>query len=333
MDPVELLETLLPIDATGGHEQRVVEKLAPLLERLGFDVTTRSVPGGRVNLLASPRGTAPSAILCSHLDTVPPHLPHRREGSIWYGRGACDAKGQIAAMVSASQRAGEVGAPTPALLFVSGEETDHAGAIACEQQELPFVPIVLGEPTCGQMIQAGKGILKLEARTRGVAAHSAFPERGRSATEPLILALHRLLQTRLPVDPILGPSTLNIAMLDGGIAANVIPDRAGATLFLRASTPTSELHEIVANALGDQVELDLGTHADPIHFRTLPGFELGTVAFGTDGPFLPPGRDVFLMGPGDIRVAHSVDEHILISDLRQGVESLLQLLANLATSP
>ena len=321
MDPIALLEEMLPIDTTGGGERALANHLLPRLEALGYEVREQAVDGGRVNLWAT-RGE-PTIVLCTHLDTVPPHLPHRREGDTLWGRGACDAKGQIAAMIAAAESIRRGGKGNPALLLVSGEESDHAGARAAASLRMPPVPIVLGEPTRCALIRGGKGLLKLVLIARGRAAHSAFPELGDSAIEKLIRALERLLRAPLPSDPDFGSTTLNIGRIAGGVADNVVAPNARAEVFVRAALSTRRIEGIIRGCVADEeIEIEATNRSEPIKFDTIDGFDTGVVPFGTDGPFLPRGHPLYLIGPGDIRLAHSVDERIDAGELYEGIERL-----------
>ncbi len=328
MDPVHLLEEMLPIDSTSGAERELAEYLLPLLESAGYRVEKQSVAGGRVNLWAT-RG-APPAIFCTHLDTVPPHLPARREGDTLWGRGACDAKGQIAVMIATAETIHRDLGESPALLLVSGEESDHEGARCAAARGLPAAPIVLGEPTGGRLIRGGKGLLKLELEAGGRAAHSAYPELGDSAIDRLVRALSRLQRAALPGTKDLGPSTMNVGRIAGGIADNVVAPRARAELFLRCAAPTARVEAVVdAVCATEGVAVAERGRSEPIRFETLPGFETGVVPFGTDGPFLPAAAGRFLIGPGDIRLAHSPEERIGTAELTRGVAQLRELVTAL----
>lgn len=324
MDAVHLLETLLPIDSTAGKEEKLANQLTPYLRALGYELRKQAVPGGRVNLWAT-RGE-PSLIFCTHLDTVPPHLPTRREGDTLWGRGANDAKGQIVTMIAAAEEIVRSLPHAPALLLVSGEELDHQGAIEAAKLGLPKVPIVIGEPTCSQLASGGKGLLKMRVDVEGRAAHSAFPEMGISAIDHLLDALQRLRQSELPEDSRFGQTTLNIGRIQGGVADNVVPARASAELFFRCSVPAAEIEALAAGALeGPGCSWQRTTHCDPIPFETLPGFSTDVVPFGTDGPFLPPGHPLMMIGPGDIRLAHAPDERITVAELKRGIADLVRL--------
>ncbi|MCC6623167.1 MAG: M20/M25/M40 family metallo-hydrolase [Deltaproteobacteria bacterium] len=341
---VEQLVRLMAADSTSGREAPAVDVAEAIARELGLAVERLPTAGAdaaarRDNLLIG--GAAPEVVLCTHLDTVPPFIPPRLEArgqpgsagpsgieaEVIHGRGACDAKGVAIAMLHAlvTLRASGVSLDRIACLLVVGEETDHAGArsVAASGRLAPR-HVVLGEPCGLRPALAQKGLLKLRVTASGRAAHSAYPELGASAVHRLIDALHRLTHGALPSDPALGPTTVNVGRVAGGVAPNVIAPSAEATLVVRCAAPVDAVLAAARALLGPEVEVDEVSRAEPIDFDTLGGALDGAgpaVPFNTDAAWLAPlGARLSLMGPGDMRVAHGDHERLAVKDLAEGIE-------------
>jgi len=234
-DPVALALTLMQVDSTSGRESDIVALVESLLTRRGWRTRRLPVSPGRDNLLAE-AGDAPTVALSTHLDTVPPYIPPTLEAERLFGRGACDAKGIAAAMICAGDRLRAGGTPV-ALLFVVGEETTHDGALAANRVPTTTRVLINGEPTQSTLALGTKGALRAVLRTQGRAAHSAYPQLGRSATIELVRLLAELDILPLPSDPRLGTTTMNIGHLAGGVADNVTAPSAEARLMFRIVEP------------------------------------------------------------------------------------------------
>ncbi|MBI3982228.1 MAG: M20/M25/M40 family metallo-hydrolase [Gemmatimonadetes bacterium] len=316
LDPVELTRDLVKIDSPTGEEGRLGEFLAALLERLGLRVIRQPVNPGRFNVFGFRE--PPLVVLSTHMDVVPPSLPVREDEFTLYGRGACDAKGIAAAQIAAAERLAQQGERRVGLLFVVGEEQTADGARAAAALEPKGRFVVNGEPTENRLALGTKGILRLQLAARGRAAHSAYPEEGQSAIEPMLDALDRIRRLPLPADGVLGDCTLNIGTIHGGVRGNVIPDSCTAEVVIRTVTETGELLTAVQRAAGDSVQVTVTLDSPPMRLRGLPGFETTVVKFGTDLPWLAPWGERFLIGPGSIRVAHTDHEHVAKEALREG---------------
>lgn len=321
-------EELCRADTTTGREDQGLPALRALLGELGATVELQQVAPGRHNVLAT-WGT-PQVLFSTHLDTVPPFLPPHRDGDLLRGRGTCDAKGQIAAQLGAIQALLTAGAPGFAWLGVVGEETDSIGAIAAAclaRQVASCTAAINGEPTENKLATGQRGSLQLRLQTEGIAAHSGTPELGRSAIWPLLDWLQQLRQLPTAVDAELGPEVWNLGALQGGGALNVIPAHAEAQLFVR-SLPDSVFAAKVRELAPDVGRVDEVANTPAERFPRLPGFVHAPVTFGSDAPRLRqliPSRRVALCGPGSIRVAHTLDEHITGKDLRAGCELLIAI--------
>jgi len=315
--PVELARELVGIESPTGDEGEVGEWLARHLEGLGYDVQRQQVTPGRFNVFAT--RARPVVVLSTHMDTVPPSLPVHDDDTYLYGRGSADAKGIIAAQVAAAERLAARGERRVALLFVVGEELTADGARAAATLEPKGRYLINGEPTDNRMAQGHKGMLRVELLARGRAAHSAYPEEGESAIEPILDALERIRRLPLPSDPTLGECTLNIGTIAGGIRPNVIPDACRAELLFRTVGANGDLLAAVHTAAGARVEVVVAHDAPPVKLRVLSGFGATLVRFGTDVPWLEAWGERFLMGPGSITLAHTDHERVAKRELEEAV--------------
>jgi acetylornithine deacetylase len=322
MDVFSLTRALVDIESITGNEERVGDYVAGLLEPLfsrhGGRVEKMEVEPRRNNVLAcigEPRVT-----LSTHLDTVPPFIPSSEDAEFIWGRGACDVKGIIAAMICAAEKLLEEGVRNFALLFVVGEEKNSAGAFHAARHPRGSRFLINGEPTENRLAIGSKGALRYELRASGRMAHSAYPELGESAIEKLLDALARVRAIPLPQDPLLGPCTLNIGQISGGRAPNVIPDHAEASLMFRLVGDPEPLREAVARAAEGLAEAREILCIPALKLGALDGFETTVVAFTTDIPaFGGAWGEPFLIGPGSIHVAHTSEERVPRAQLAEAV--------------
>jgi len=327
---LERLIAWMHIDSTSGQEAATLRALETDLTGRGFEVVRQEVDGPeRWNIVAT-RTASPDVLLCTHVDTVPPFIPPRREGGTIWGRGACDTKGILAAMMAAWD---QLAVDAPALadrvgfLLVVGEEVDHCGAAQAARLGLRPKRIILGEPTEAMMAVGQKGILKVRMKACGHAGHSAYPEGKPSANHRLVEGLGALLAGTWPDDDALGATTVNIGELRGGVAANVIADAAEAILLYRTVSDETVLFglvEQVAEAHAVEVENVISSPAQ--RFDAPEGFETCVVRFNTDAAWLTALGPVWLVGPGDIKLAHSEHERITVAELEAGVAIYGQLI-------
>ena len=330
LDVVQLAIQLMEVDSTSGAEGAVVAFVDRLLTDARWRVTRIPVSAGRDDIFAT-KGTGPYATLSTHLDTVPPYVPPRLDGTRLWGRGACDAKGIAAAMICAAARLSESGVPV-ALLFVVGEEVSHDGAHAANDwvSRSGIVSRVLidGEPTESTLAVGTKGAVRVTLRVHGVAAHSAYPSLGISATRELAHILAKLDDLELPRDDVLGDTTINIGVISGGVADNVLAPSAEARLMARTVGPAEEVLRRLRALVGDRGELEQGVTAPAVRLGVLPGYPTSVVAYATDIPALGDWGTPYLFGPGSIHVAHREDEHIELSELRAAVDTYGRLVVD-----
>ena len=319
MNVVALTRQLVDIESTTGNEGRVADFLHRELGRLGYQSTKMPVEGERSNVFAtSPQQARPEIVFSTHMDTVPPFIPSSEDTARIYGRGACDAKGIIAAQIAAAEQLRQEGIYV-GLLFVVGEEKDSLGAKVANQQSPGCKFLVNGEPTENKMASASKGTLRVEISATGRMAHSAYPELGESAIDKLLEALNQLMAIKLPSVEGIGPSTVNIGVIEGGRAPNVIPDKARAQLLYRLVGPSNKLREDIVRSMAGLAAAEFVLEIPFTRLRTLDGLPTMVAAFTTDIPWLGNWGEPLLVGPGSIHVAHTEDEYI---EKRQLIEAI-----------
>jgi len=319
----DLAIRLMEVDSTSGHEGTVVTVAEEMLTSRRWFTDRIAVSPGRDAILAL--GAAdPVLTLATHLDTVPPYLPPRLEGDVLHGRGACDAKGIAAAMILAGERLRARGIPV-ALLFVVGEETTHDGARAANARATTSRVLINGEPTENTLAVGTKGALRVVVRTEGKAAHSAYPQFGRSATRDLVHLLAALDDVSWPSDPLLGETTVNIGHLTGGVADNVFAPTAEARLMLRLVTGVDDVWPLLQAWAGGRAVLERGTMVPPVRLATVDGFATSVAAFATDIPELTNWGTPYLYGPGSVHVAHTAEEHVTVPALVEAVSGYERL--------
>ncbi|HEY8258565.1 MAG TPA: M20/M25/M40 family metallo-hydrolase, partial [Gemmatimonadales bacterium] len=272
----------------------------------------------------------PALVFSTHLDTVPPYLPLSEDDESIHGRGSCDAKGLAAAMVAAAERLAARGERRIGLLFLVGEENGSDGALAAAD----FGPrgrfLINGEPTENRLSIGQKGSLRVDLQATGRAAHSAYPDEGVSAIAALLDTIERIRRMPLPSDPLLGQSTLNLGLIGGGVAPNVIPPAASAQILIRTVEPTARLKDAIRSLLAPGVTGDFRVDLPFYKGGAAPaGWETTVVSYASDLPFLEPWGERYQLGPGTIRVAHTNQEHIRKADLLRGVDLYVRLASDL----
>lgn len=322
-DVVSLAAELLAISSTTGSEGTVVDFVSRWLVGRGWNVTLQEVSRGRANVWASRSGGG--VTFSTHLDTVPPFVPPRLEGSRLFGRGAADAKGIAAAMLVAADRLVDEGEKRVEVLFVVGEEKGSDGARAANHLPTKSKFLINGEPTESKLANGAKGSLRVTLRTRGREAHSAYPHLGKSAIEPMLELLPTLKSLQLASDPILGDTTVNIGTIRGGTEANVIPAHAEAELMFRLVGDVEPVRKMILDWAKGKADVEFGSHIPARKFPTVAGFETGPVAYTSDIPLLSSWGEPFLFGPGSIHVAHTPDEYVEVDELRSSVDSYARL--------
>lgn len=320
MDVVGLTRQLIDIQSITGSEAAAGEFLVNYLEKLGYAIERMPVAAGRFNVCATPpNNPSPALFFSTHIDTVPPFIHSREDDDNVYGRGSCDAKGIIAVQVAAAEKLRALGIEC-GLLYVVGEERDSLGASVANERSRGSKFLINGEPTDNRLALASKGALRVEVTAHGKMAHSAYPELGESAINKLLDALQALRTMELPHNPEIGPSTMNIGIIEGGRATNVIPDFAKAQLLYRLVAPSKELRDRIVAAVGSLADVEFVLDLPYMRFRTLPGIDTMTASFTTDIPKLTNWGEPLLLGPGSIHVAHTDREFVSKKELAEAVE-------------
>jgi acetylornithine deacetylase len=325
MDAITLTRQLVDIESITGNEAAVGNYLYGELCRICYQTRRMPVEENRFNVYAtSPEQPHPAVVFSTHMDTVPPFIPSSEDATRIYGRGSCDAKGIIAAQIAAAERLRRDGIYV-GLLFVVGEERDSLGAevaneYAANQRPQSCKYLINGEPTENRVALASKGTLRVEVTASGRMAHSAYPELGESAIDKLVEALTRLRAMPLPSDPDVGPCTLNIGLIEGGRAPNVIPDYAHADLLYRLVGPSLDLRRQILATAGDQVKVEFPLELPFLRFRAVDGLPTMIAAFTTDIPRLTNWGEPLLIGPGSIHVAHTEGEFIEKKQLAEAID-------------
>jgi len=278
-----------------------------------------------------PEEGKPDVVFSTHMDTVPPFIPSSEDSDNIYGRGSCDAKGIIAAQIAACQRLRKEGMAV-GLLFVVGEERDSLGAKVANENPMGSRFLINGEPTENKIAVASKGAFRVQVTAKGKMAHSAYPELGESAIEKLLAALERLRAMELPVNPEVGPCTLNIGLIEGGRAPNVIPDHARAQLLYRLVGPSDTLKQQIKKAIEDLAEAEFVLEIPFSKLRTVAGIENMVAKFTTDIPWLTNWGTPVLLGPGSIHVAHTDREYISKKQLYEAVDLYCSVAQQLVSS-
>lgn len=327
MDVFELTKTLISIPSISGDEQRIASFLAEYLEGIGFAVDVQMAAEARPNVYA--RRGDPDVVLSTHTDTVPPYVEFREDDEFLYGRGACDTKGIIASMIKACEGLIEKEVNDFGLLLVVGEEAGSVGAKVANSIPNRARYLINGEPTESKLALGSKGALRAVLKASGRAAHSAYPEKGESAIEKLLDVLSDLRKVEWPTDKTLGASTMNIGMINGGVAANVIPPNAEAELMLRVVTSNESLKRIIESVIDSRVEVEYSFECDPVFTEKLDGFQTTVVAFTTDIPALTNWGKPLLFGPGSILDAHTAGERISKREMIDAVDTYQKMVMEL----
>ena len=330
MDHYQVARELIELESTTGNEEAVVAYLERRLVEMGLDVRSEEVAPGRRNLVAGPQN--PALIFCTHTDTVPPYVPLSEDDEFIFGRGACDTKGITACFLAAGERLLSEGLDDFGYLFVVGEEVDNIGAVAANRS-VRCGHLVVGEPTENRIALAHKGALGARVKVEGRACHSAYPEEGDSAIHRLLGYLQKVLQADFGNSDLLGPATVNVGGVEGGVAHNVLAPSASAEIMIRVVSDIAAVESRLLECfidpstgiLDEKVEVDVTLRMESPEFEKLEGFEETVVFYGTDAPFLRDVGKLVLFGPGSIVDAHTADEKISKAAMDEGVESYVRM--------
>lgn len=327
----------MAVPSTSGEEEAVGYFLRDHLESLGWIVELQIVSdnGGNPhgskgviqnNVIAYLTDT-PRVWFSTHMDTVPPFIPPTEDDEKIYGRGACDAKGIIAAQITAAEQLRKEGITDIGLLYTVEEERASTGAKAANLHPIAAKCeyLINGEPTDNDLAIGSKGSFRFVIKAKGKAAHSAYPEEGESAIEKLLDVLADIRAAEFPVDDFFGETTVNIGLIDGGAALNVIPPTAEAGFLVRLTTSRDEVEALLNKIIDGRAELEVLSCSEPMRMTDVEGFNKKVVRFTTDIPHLSNWKNPLLLGPGSILVAHTKNEFVLKKDLETAVELYVDL--------
>ena len=323
----QLLKDLILIPSSSGNEQAVGEFIFNLLKKQGFEVDKQSlalrakspVADGRFNVIAKLGN--PKVYLAAHMDTVNPILDYKETKTHIYGRGACDTKASIASMITAAILAKKEGDTN----FTVGEEVDFAGAKALMKSKLKTPFVVVGEPTSLAIVNGHFGILIIKAVARGKAAHSSRPELGVNAIDMLLELIGKVKKM-----PIKSGTLMSLVQISGGLADNIIPDKAEVVFSFRI-TPNdkTDYAKNIKLLASDNIDIEIVQQVESVYSKVPPQLtfikEIKTVKYMTELSFYKNG---VVLGPGDIRFAHGIEEQLDRKELPQAVEIYKKTLGN-----
>ena len=322
-------QELLRIDSTSGKERKVAEWLAERLPGM-FPAANRpvlraeEVGDGTLNLLLT--WGAPRIVFCSHLDTVPPYIPPTLADEVIKGRGSCDAKGQVFAIVEACKRLAEAGKTDFGMLLLAGEETGSWGAKAFAKTDFKAEYLVVGEPTDNCMVSASKGTKSFDLKFTGEPFHSGYPQYGVSAVDLFVEFVNALKAKDFGMDPILGETTWNIGLVHSDNPQNILSPELTCRLYFRTTFVSDEaVCQWMTEAQSGRLTVTPRGGDTPARYWTVEGLPSKSVAFGSDAPHLKNFTYKAICGPGSITVAHRDDEHVLAADLATAVEQYIAL--------
>ena len=322
----EFTKSLMKIPSLSGDEEAVGFFLRDHLESLGWKVELQPVAEGQNNVIATLKDL-PRVWLSTHMDTVPPFIPPTEDDEKIYGRGACDAKGIIAAQITAAEQLRKEGIEDIGLLYTVEEERASTGAKAANLHPLAAKCeyMINGEPTDNDLAIGSKGTFRLNIKANGKAAHSAYPEEGDSAIEKLLDILDDIRHTKFPNDEFFGDTTVNIGTIEGGAALNVTAPTAQAGLAIRLATKKQPVEDALRKIVRDRGEIEILSFSEPVRMLDIDGFNKKVVRFTTDIPHMPNWGKPLLLGPGSILVAHTNDEFVLKADLTRAKQIYVKL--------
>ncbi len=367
-----LLQDLVRIPSVSPHgdpgteqkntgEARIAEYIAEILRKLALDVEVREIEPGRPNVIGkfTSRGARRSVAFAPHTDTVSvagmtidPFAAEIRDGKL-YGRGACDSKGSLAAMLSAlanavRQKEFREGALDVYFCALMGEESDNHGARALAESGFRVDFAVVGEPTEGRIVYTHKGALSYRVVTRGRSVHGSLPEQGVNAIGKMAEVVQYLLgdYTRAlakAADPVLGAPTVNVGTIRGGTQSNIVPDYCEIEVDRR--TVPGENHEEILATLSEtfrQLPITTVILSDCPPLRTDPQNPflqklvlatgdpkralVGAPWFCDAGILAQYGVPAVAFGPGNIAQAHTADEFVECKEVLHAAQTLERFL-------
>lgn len=359
-----LHKSIANISSISGNEVAVGEQLLSYLKGHNFNTARQAVPleagstnpsDRRFNVMAwsgDAKELNAKVLVSSHIDVVPPFIEYsiEHEGdaitdqTLISGRGTVDAKASVAAMIVAVEELEKqalIAKGAVGMVFVVGEETGGYGMTEFNDSlpptdKRPFDAVIFGEPTENKLVCGHKGSLACNITAHGKAAHSAYPEYGKNANEMMARAVVEISKSDLGSSELYGNTTFNTGVWSGGLAANIVPDKATLRVLARVAIGTltdghllvkQTLQEILDRVDKGGFELDCPLGRGPVECEcNVDGFERDVVNYGTDIPRLNGIYTKYLYGPGNIRDCHAPQEGLTVGELETAVEGYKQLI-------
>ena len=329
----DFFHELLSFDSTSGKEWEVAEWLVRRLPDLfppsnRPDIQAEEVGDDTLNLLLT--WGEPKIVFCSHLDTVPPYIPPTfipgNLPEVVAGRGSCDAKGQVFALVETCKRLAEEGKSDFGLLLLAGEETGSWGAKAFAKTDFKAEYLVVAEPTDNCMVSASKGTKSFDLKFTGVPFHSGYPQFGVSAVDLFVEFVNALRAKDFGMDPVLGETTWNIGLLKSDNPQNILSPELTCRIYFRTTFVSDEaVNQWMAETQSDRLAVTPRGGDTPARYWTVEGLPSKPAAFGSDAPHLTNFVHKAICGPGSISVAHRDDEHVRVADLATAVQQYIDI--------
>ena len=342
----DFFHELLGIDSTSGKERKVAEWLVERLPGL-FPASNQpvlqvqEVGDGTLNLLLT--WGEPKIVFCSHLDTVPPYIPPTFPEGVFLrsdadaqiaGRGSCDAKGQVFALLEACKKLAEEGRSGFGLLLLAGEETGSWGAKAFAKTVFKAEYLVVGEPTDNCMVSASKGTKSFDLKFTGVPFHSGYPQHGVSAVDLFVEFVNALKAKDFGTDPLLGETTWNIGLVHSDNPQNILSPELTCRIYFRTTFVSDEaVSAWMAAAQNERLAVTPRGGDTPAQYWTVEGLPSKSVAFGSDAPHLTNFTHKAICGPGSITVAHRDDEHVRVANLAAAVDQYVTIAHRVLQTP
>lgn len=344
----KLHSDIVNIESISDNELAVSNYLQSYLRSLGLGLELTIDETGK-NIYASGSESGNSKVLLtSHIDTVPPYINYSinelDDGDVEiHGRGSCDAKGSVAAQIIAAKELLEdniITADDLSLLFVFGEEVGGKGMRSANkyfnENNINWEAVIFGEPTENSLAIGHKGIYMSNIEVIGLASHSGYPELGIDADKILIEIMHELENYPWPTSKLLNLTTINIGLMHGGTAGNVVSPYATCSILMRTAVDADEIHPIVKRIVdkyrpsAKEIIFNVEVEDDPVSLDyDVEGFDTIIASYATDIPKLDhKGFKRYLYGPGSILVAHGDNEFVTAKSLLKAVDDYKKLVLN-----
>ncbi len=326
MNAISLARELIKIPSPSGSESKLGFFLKEILEKY-FQVRIQKV-GSSFNLLAFIG--KPDFLFTTHIDTVPCNIDFKEDSLSLYGRGAVDTKGLIASMIFAAIRAKESGLSNFGILFDVGEESDFCGIKKAVNLVKPQF-VVVGEPTNFKLVIGQKGLLGLKINSFGKSCHGSNPSNGICAISKLVDFLADLKKLALPINNS-GSNVLNIGLINGGFAINVVPDYASCSLEFRTTVDNKVILDLIKSLVKKfNLEFEVLSNFNPVfasesRFIKQLSFEQKFNSAFSEIYFWSGICPVIEFGPGNPEFAHTDVEMILKKDILRGVDEYFSLI-------